>query len=367
MLVIFTLFLIAGLAEKIAGEDYRSEGHLRDYPWLGVGYFIAALTLAGLPPTSGFIGKFALIGALFARGDALAVLVGVAAVVTGGLLLYATVLVWRSFFWGDADAVHSVSLPRGMVLPTAAAVVSARGVGGGQRPRLRSVRAGGGAASHQRSVHQRSVAGCCAGGTRRYTTGGCTTRTCTTRTCTTRSCARGGAGFTGCGGGIVLELLTVLAVALLWAFLAANLTLYNLFIGALLGLLFLSVVRREGERSFPARLVGFARFVAQFLYELFISNIAVALLAVKPRPRLHPHIIAVPLSVKSDAAITLLSAAITLAARHGGDGRVRRPQPPLRARHRRGGRGKVEKQRYAHRAADFGVYDVRKCRVMSGE
>ena len=122
VLVVFTLFLIAGLAEKIAGEDYRSEGHLRDYPWLGVGYFIAALTLAGLPPTSGFIGKFALIGALFARGDALAVLVGVAAVVTGGLLLYATVLVWRSFFWGDADAVHSVSLPRGMVLPTAASV-----------------------------------------------------------------------------------------------------------------------------------------------------------------------------------------------------------------------------------------------------
>ncbi len=110
----------------------------------------------------------------------------------------------------------------------------------------------------------------------------------------------------------MLELLTVLAVALLWVFLAANLTLYNLFIGALLGLLFLSVVRREGERSFPARLVGFARFVAQFLYELFISNIAVALLAVKPRPRLHPHIIAVPLNVKSDAAITLLSAAITL-------------------------------------------------------
>ena len=110
----------------------------------------------------------------------------------------------------------------------------------------------------------------------------------------------------------MLELLTVLAVALLWVFLAANLTLYNLFIGALLGLLFLSVVRREGERSFPARLVGFVRFAAQFLFELFIANIAVALLAVKPRPRLHPHIIAVPLSVKSDAAITLLSAAITL-------------------------------------------------------
>ena len=122
VLVIFALFLIAGLAEKLAGEDYRSEGHLRDYPWLGVGYFVAALTLAGLPPTSGFVGKFALIQSLFARGDALAVGVGVAAVVTGGLLLYATVSVWRSFFWGDADAVHSVTLPRGMVLPTAAAV-----------------------------------------------------------------------------------------------------------------------------------------------------------------------------------------------------------------------------------------------------
>ena len=110
----------------------------------------------------------------------------------------------------------------------------------------------------------------------------------------------------------MLELLTVLSVALLWAFLSADLTLFNLVVGGLLGLLFLSVVRREGERSFGARLVGFVRFLLRFLYELVVSNIAVALLALKPRPRLHPHIIAVPLNVTSDAAIALLSAAITL-------------------------------------------------------
>ena len=40
VLLIFTLFLIAALAEKINGLSYRSSyGHLSLYPWLGVGFF----------------------------------------------------------------------------------------------------------------------------------------------------------------------------------------------------------------------------------------------------------------------------------------------------------------------------------------
>jgi multicomponent Na+:H+ antiporter subunit D len=120
--VIFVLFLVAALAERIAGPRYREHGHLGLYPWLGAGYFTAALALTGLPPTSGFIGKFALVRSMLAAGTWLPVTVATAAVLTGLLLLYATMRIWREFFWGEADAVHRVAIPRAMSGVTAVAV-----------------------------------------------------------------------------------------------------------------------------------------------------------------------------------------------------------------------------------------------------
>ena len=111
VLVMFALYLMAALGERIAGENYQVEGHLRAYPWLGAGYFVTALALAGIPPTSGFVGKFALITALFSQGGALRIIVAVSAVATSFLLLYAGMRVWQGFFWGEADAVHRVPLP----------------------------------------------------------------------------------------------------------------------------------------------------------------------------------------------------------------------------------------------------------------
>ena len=123
VLVIFTLFLLAGLAELIAGERFsdHAEGHLGAYPLLGGVYFVAALALAGLPPTSGFVGKFAIIQALLQTGGALRTSVATVAVAAGLLLLYAGIAVWRGFFWGDEDAVHKVTLPKGMWWVTVAA------------------------------------------------------------------------------------------------------------------------------------------------------------------------------------------------------------------------------------------------------
>jgi len=108
------------------------------------------------------------------------------------------------------------------------------------------------------------------------------------------------------------SLLAVLGMALLWSFLMGRLTPVNLIVGALLGILLLSVVEREQERSFARRLAALVRFTLRFSWELVTANVMVALLAVRPRPRYHPHFIAVPLRVESDAAIALLSAAITL-------------------------------------------------------
>ncbi|MEJ2287556.1 MAG: hypothetical protein P8Y02_02740 [Deinococcales bacterium] len=114
---------MAGRAERVGGAGYRKHGHLGLYPWLGAGYFAAALALTGLPPTSGFIGKFGLVRALLAAGGGLRVAVATAAVVTGLLLLYAATRIWREFFWGEADAVHRVEIPRVMSGVTVVATV----------------------------------------------------------------------------------------------------------------------------------------------------------------------------------------------------------------------------------------------------
>jgi multicomponent Na+:H+ antiporter subunit E len=49
-----------------------------------------------------------------------------------------------------------------------------------------------------------------------------------------------------------------------------------------------------------------------FLRELVLSALRVAWLVVQPKPRLHPGIIAYPLTVTNDAQITLLANMITL-------------------------------------------------------
>lgn len=108
------------------------------------------------------------------------------------------------------------------------------------------------------------------------------------------------------------SILGILAIALLWAFLMGEPSFFNIAVGALLGTLVLSVVQRGEERSFGRRVLGIGRFLLRFIYELLVANVVVALLALRPRPRFHPHIIAVPLRVESDLAISLLSAAITL-------------------------------------------------------
>lgn len=108
------------------------------------------------------------------------------------------------------------------------------------------------------------------------------------------------------------EILALFGIALLWSLLVGSLDLLNLVVGALLGLLLLSLVQRENARSFPRRVAAFTRFAVRFLGELVLANAVVALLALRPRPRFHPHVIAVPLRVTSDGAISLLAATITL-------------------------------------------------------
>ena len=108
------------------------------------------------------------------------------------------------------------------------------------------------------------------------------------------------------------ELIAIVAVGLLWSFLNGELSWTNILVGMILGLFMLSVMERNVKRSLPHRIWAFLRFVVVFLREVIVSGFVNARLSLSPRPRFHPMIVSVPLTVKSNAAISLLGLAISL-------------------------------------------------------
>jgi multicomponent Na+:H+ antiporter subunit D len=102
ILVKTTLFLVAGLVDQRAGTSRLSEvgGMVRTEPVIAVLFALPALSLAGIPPFSGFIAKFTLVDAGLA--DASWWGVGFALAV-GLLTLYSMSKIWSGVFWGERD------------------------------------------------------------------------------------------------------------------------------------------------------------------------------------------------------------------------------------------------------------------------
>jgi multicomponent Na+:H+ antiporter subunit D len=100
--VLATLFLVSGLITRRTGTVAldRMGGLLRTAPGLAVLFAIPALTLAGLPPTAGFVAKLALLEAGAAAGPWPTAVAGVV-VLASLLTLVALVRVWVGVFWGE--------------------------------------------------------------------------------------------------------------------------------------------------------------------------------------------------------------------------------------------------------------------------
>jgi multicomponent Na+:H+ antiporter subunit D len=118
-----SLFLVGGMVEESEGTGTIDsiDGVAHKSPVLAWLFLPAALSLAGFPPFSGFVGKLALIEAGFAAEGW--VIVGVSLAVSL-LTLFSMTKIWGGVFWGKPSPPEPLRrIPMGMIVPTAALVV----------------------------------------------------------------------------------------------------------------------------------------------------------------------------------------------------------------------------------------------------
>lgn len=96
------LFLVGGLVEDSTGTGqlHRLGGLVRRAPVFAVLFTIPALSLAGMPPFSGFLAKLAVITAGLEAEEYLMVAAGLVASL---LTIFSMSKIWAGVFWGTAD------------------------------------------------------------------------------------------------------------------------------------------------------------------------------------------------------------------------------------------------------------------------
>jgi multicomponent Na+:H+ antiporter subunit D len=124
-----SMFLTGGLIEHVGGSGRlnRLGGMVQRAPVVAVLFLVPALSLAGIPPLSGFVAKFALVDAgISGRSYAVVAI----SVLVSLLTLFSMMKIWSGVFWGPLEeapegrphAVGRLGGPVLMVLPTAAMV-----------------------------------------------------------------------------------------------------------------------------------------------------------------------------------------------------------------------------------------------------
>ncbi|MCG3146862.1 MAG: Na(+)/H(+) antiporter subunit E [Verrucomicrobiae bacterium] len=108
-------------------------------------------------------------------------------------------------------------------------------------------------------------------------------------------------------------LLINFVLALIWCFLTETFTVTTFVIGNLLatGVLFLSR-RLLGEPVFFRKLGVFVKLLVVFTREVLVANVQVAWWILRPRLRVQPAMIRLPIALETDAAITALAGMISL-------------------------------------------------------
>ena len=111
------LFLIAGAMHRVSGtyDLRRCGGLMRSHPLLALLFAVPALSLAGIPPLSGFWAKFLVIDASFKADAAWLAAVGL---FVGLLTIFSMSKIWIEAFWKrqPVERARSRAVPLPMVL-----------------------------------------------------------------------------------------------------------------------------------------------------------------------------------------------------------------------------------------------------------
>jgi multicomponent Na+:H+ antiporter subunit D len=99
-----TLFLVGGTATVLNRSDdlKRSANLWVATPLLGITFLVLALSLAGIPPLSGFWGKLMIVQAGIAQREYVLVTLALG---TGALTLFSMMKIWNTTFWAENEDV----------------------------------------------------------------------------------------------------------------------------------------------------------------------------------------------------------------------------------------------------------------------
>jgi len=105
------LFLVAGVAQKIAGHNEldRIGGLYKAAPFLAVLFLIPAFSLAGFPPLSGFWAKFVVVKAAL---ELERWFIAFVALLVGLLTIYSMTKIWAAAFWKPHPEGYEPTLSR---------------------------------------------------------------------------------------------------------------------------------------------------------------------------------------------------------------------------------------------------------------
>lgn len=120
MIIKGLLFLLGGSIILLTGTDRIREmsGLIRSYPRLGWMFLLAAFSVAGIPPLSGFIGKILITEGTFRAGY---YWLGGLGLLASLMVLYSMLKIFMNVFWGypnEPDSAPSISA-RGLLMPMA--------------------------------------------------------------------------------------------------------------------------------------------------------------------------------------------------------------------------------------------------------
>lgn len=119
MIIKAALYLIIGTTIYLTGtaKKSRMSGLIKNYPVLGWMFFLTILSLVGIPPLSGFVGKILIGQGLIDAGSYVLLAVGFASSL---FVLYSLLRIFMNCFWGETIIGEEDEKPlrKGLLLPS---------------------------------------------------------------------------------------------------------------------------------------------------------------------------------------------------------------------------------------------------------